>query len=72
MCATRFWEVHYSKDVQSSNKEKDKNGPKKCKDVMRPESNRVGSKEYWATAFGRPSAWGEFVDTNIGTYSSKV
>lgn len=39
---------------------------------MRPESNRVGSQEYWAATFARPSAWAEFLDTNIGTYSSKV
>lgn len=47
-------------------------GLKKFKDVMRPESNRVGSKEYWAATFARPSALAEFLDTNIGTYSSKV
>lgn len=47
-------------------------GPKKFKDIMCPESNKVGSKEYLAATFARPSALAEFLDTNIGTYSSKV
>lgn len=63
----------HSKGMQSAKIKMDKIALKKgFEDVMRPESNRVGSKEYWVATFARPSALAEFLDTNIGTYSSKV